>query len=202
VLPAPWVWLAGIALRSARPMPSTRRLHHRRPPPHQLPQTHNKRFLLSATMRRAACERSGNSTAILTNGQPDSRPRTCARPGRRTIAAVARAARRDVWRDWHRNRPKTSRLCAASIAAADPPWTRLPVQAHLVDARALDHRVDAHIAGTLEVKEIFRGIQDLRMRSRTRGDPALARLMFDGQVQFRLKVVDNVTARSLAYRLL
>jgi len=68
----------------------------------------------------------------------------------------------------------------------------LPVQAHLVDARALDHRVDAHIAGTLEVKEIFRGIQDLRMRSRTRGDPALARLMFDGQVQFRLKVVDNV----------
>ena len=78
----------------------------------------------------------------------------------------------------------------------------LPVQAHLVDARALDHRVDAHVAGALEVKEIFRGVQDLRMRNRTRGDPALSRLMSGGQVRFRLKGVDNVTARSLACRLM
>src|SRR5277367_857220 len=76
--------------------------------------------------------------------------------------------------------------------------SELPVQAHLVDARALYDRVNADVARALEIKEIFRGIQDLRVRNGARDVAASSPIMSDSHGQSALnKIVDTVTERSL-----
>jgi hypothetical protein len=63
----------------------------------------------------------------------------------------------------------------------------LPIQAHFVDAGALYHRLDADVAGALEIKKSLGGVQDLCMRNHARGDRAGLSLPADSHSDARLK---------------
>jgi hypothetical protein len=63
----------------------------------------------------------------------------------------------------------------------------LPVQAHLVDARALYHCVDADVARALEIEEIFSSIQELRARNWACGVSASSPMISDSHSSIRAK---------------